>query len=51
MVLCLIPEQEFDKTMFQRSRYNIVMDFSFIFEQEPFKTNTVMEYLKTELDN
>lgn len=27
------------------------MDFSFIFEHEPFKTNTVMEYIKTELDN
>lgn len=51
MILCLIPQQEFDKSIKERSRWNNVMDFSYIFQEEGYKTITVIDYIRREIDN
>jgi hypothetical protein len=51
MALCLIPLQEFDSTIKQKSRYSYIIDFSCIFEEHPDKTQAVIEYIESEIDN
>lgn len=36
--------------MSTRSKFNFLLDFSFIFEDEEHKTQNVIEYIKSEID-
>lgn len=51
MILCLIPRQEFDTIPDNASNYSYLMDFSYIFQNEEYKTKTVIEYIKKEINN
>jgi hypothetical protein len=44
MTLNLVPLQEYCYSPKRRSRFPYTNDFSFIFDEEEFKTKTIIEY-------